>query len=281
MIYVVEPGPLATVQDLGRPGWAHLGVGRSGAADLTAHRLANRLLGNAQGAATIELTFGGLRLRPETAVTIAVTGADSPLWVDGREQALNAPVRLPAGAELVVGVPARGLRGYFAVRGGVSVEPVLGSRSTDLLSGLGPARLSAGDRLPVGSDIVGDPVVDQAPVAAWADEPVLRVLPGPRIDRFDDGAWPALLATTWTTSPDSNRIATRLDGAALPRTDGELPSEPLVPGAVQVPLSAQPLIFLADHPVTGGYPVLAVVVEADLSAAAQLRPGQCARFRPA
>ncbi len=282
MIYVVEPGPLATVQDLGRPGWAHLGVGRSGAADLTAHRLANRLLGNAEGAATLELTLGGLRLRAENGVTIAVTGADSPLWVDGREQALNAPLRLPAGAELVVGVPARGLRGYFAVRGGVSVEPVLGSRSTDLLSGLGPARLSAGDRLPVGRDVVGDPVVDQAPVAAWADEPVLRVLPGPRRERFDDRAWPALLATTWTTSPDSNRIAARLSGPPLaPRMDRELPSEPLVPGAVQVPISAQPLIFLADHPVTGGYPVLAVVVEADLSAAAQLRPGQRVRFRPA
>lgn len=281
VIRVVEPGPLATLQDLGRPGWAHLGVGRSGAADLTAHGLANRLVGNAEHAATIELTFGGLRLRADTPLTFAVTGADSPVWVDGRAEALNAPLRLPAGRDLVVGAPMRGLRGYVAVRGGVSVEPVLGSRSTDLLSGLGPTILSAGDRLAVGTDAVGDPVVDQAPVAALADVPVLRVLPGPRRDRLNAGAWPALLATTWTTSPDSNRIAARLDGPALPRTDGELPSEPLVPGAVQVPISAQPLIFLADHPVTGGYPVLAVVVETDLSAAAQLRPGQRVRFRPA
>lgn len=282
MIAVLATGPLATVQDLGRPGWAHLGVGRSGAADLASHRLANRLVGNAEGAATIETTFGGLRLRSDLDLLVAVTGASSPVTVAGAPQALNAPLRLAGGDELAVGVPERGLRGYLAVRGGLAVEPVLGSRSTDLLSGIGPAVLRAGDRLPVGSAAVSDPVVDLAPVPAPEDEPVLRVQPGPRHDWFDARAWPVLLNTAWSVTQDANRVGVRLDGPALvPEVDGSLPSEPLVPGAVQVPLRARPLIFLADHPVTGGYPVLGVVRRADLGAAAQLRPGQRVHFRPA
>jgi len=282
VIEVLAPGPLATVQDLGRPGWARLGVGRSGAADLAGHRLANRLVGNAEDAATIETTFGGLRLRSHADLLVALTGASSPLSIAGQPQALNAPLRLGLGDDLVVGVPKRGLRGYLAVRGGLAVEPVLGSRSTDLLSGIGPAPLRAGDRLPVGSAAGSVPVVDLAPVPEPEVEPVLCVLPGPRRDWFDDRAWPALLDTTWSVTQDTNRVGVRLDGPALvPNVDGSLPSEPLVPGAVQVPLSARPLIFLADHPVTGGYPVLAVVSRADLGAAAQLRPGQRVRFRPA
>ncbi|MBA3524440.1 MAG: biotin-dependent carboxyltransferase family protein [Geodermatophilaceae bacterium] len=282
MIEIVDPGPLATVQDLGRRGYVHLGVGRSGAADRPSHTLANRLVGNAEGAATVETTFGGLRLRADVDVLVAVTGATSPVLLGGTPQALNAPLRLPAGVELVLGAPERGLRGYLGVRGGVAVAPVLGSRSTDLLSGIGPAPLRTGDRLPVGRDTVADPLVDQAPVLPPALVPVLRVLPGPHGEWFDDAAWPALLATTWTASPDSNRIAVRLRGPALvAEVNGDPPSAPLVPGAVQVPFSARPLVFLADHPVTGGYPVLAVVVEADLPAAAQLRPGQPIRFRPA
>lgn len=280
MIEIIQPGPLSTIQDRGRRGWAHLGVGRSGAADLASHALANRLVGNAEDAATIETTFGGLRLRSDTDLLVAVTGATSPVTVAGRAQALNAPLPLPPGAELAVGVPERGLRGYLAVRGGLAVEPVLGSRATDVLSGLGPAVLRAGDRLPVGTAVVSDPVVDLAPVPSPEAEPVLRVLPGPRRDRFDARAWPALLDTTWSVSQDTNRVGVRLDGPPLvPEVDGSLPSEPLVPGAVQVPLNARPLIFLADHPVTGGYPVLAVVRRADLGAAAQLRPGQRVRFR--
>ena len=282
MIEIVDPGPLATVQDLGRRGYAHLGVGRSGAADRPSHTLANRLVGNAEGAATVETTFGGLRLRAEDDVLLAVTGATSPVLLGGAPQALNAPLRLTPGVELVLGAPERGLRNYLAVRGGLAVAPVLGSRSTDLLSGIGPAPLRAGDRLPVGRDTVGDPLVDQAPVTPPDTAPTLRVLPGPRRDRFDAATWTSLLGTTWTTSPDSNRIAVRLGGPALGgAVEADPRSAPLVPGAVQVPSGARPLVFLADHPVTGGYPVLAVVVEADLPAAAQLRPGQPVRFRPA
>lgn len=280
MIEILDPGPLSTVQDLGRPGWAHLGVGRSGAADPDSHRRANRLVGNSEPAATIETTYGGLRVRARTDLLVALTGAESTVTVAGRAQALDAPLRLEPGAELAVGSPRRGVRGYLAVRGGISVEPVLGSRSTDLLSGLGPPVLRAGDLLPVGADVASDPLVDVAPVPPLASEPVLRVLPGPRRDWFDPAAWPALLAATWTVGPDSNRIGVRLQGPALvPDVAGGLPSEPLVVGAVQVPLSARPLVFLADHPVTGGYPVLAVVRRDDIGAAAQLRPGQRVRFR--
>jgi biotin-dependent carboxylase-like uncharacterized protein len=181
---------------------------------------------------------------------------------------------------LALGVPARGLRAYLAVRGGVAVPPVLGSRSTDALSGLGPAPLAAGDRLPVGDLAADEPLVDVAPVASLPDRPVLRVLPGPRRDWLADTAWAALRDAAWTVSADSDRVGLRLTGPRLARArDDELPSEGLVPGAVQVPPDGAPVLFLADHPVTGGYPVLAVVVTADLPVAAQLRPGDVVRFR--
>jgi biotin-dependent carboxylase-like uncharacterized protein len=282
MLVVLAPGPRSTVQDRGRPGWASIGVPRSGAADLAAHDLANRLVGNRPEAATIEATAGGVRVRAERSVLVAVTGAPAPVVVDGRPAPLDAPFTLRAGAVLELGLPARGLRSYVAVRGGIDVPPVLGSRSTDTLSGLGPAPLRAGDRLPVGSLAGDEPVVDVAPVARPAERPVLRVLPGPRRDWLDPGAWTALCGAGWTVSSDSDRVGVRLTGPRLARAvDGELPSEGLVAGAVQVPPDGAPVLFLADHPVTGGYPVLAVVVTADLPAAAQLRPGDQVRFRTA
>jgi biotin-dependent carboxylase-like uncharacterized protein len=187
---------------------------------------------------------------------------------------------VPAGAELVLGVPAVGLRSYVAVRGGVDVPPVLGSRSSDRLSGLGPEPLAAGDLLAVGADAADEPVVDVAPVPAAADSPVLRVLPGPRRDWLTDEAWTRLVSAEWAVSADSDRVGIRLTGPRLERTrEAELPSEGLVPGALQVPPDGAPVLFLADHPVTGGYPVLAVVVTADQPAAAQLRPGDVVRFR--
>jgi biotin-dependent carboxylase-like uncharacterized protein len=172
------------------------------------------------------------------------------------------------------------LRSYLAVRGGIDVAPVLGSRSTDTLSGLGPAPLASGDRLPVGQAMGDEPVVDVAPVAALRSGPVLRVLPGPRSELLVPEAWQALVSAGWTVSSDSDRVGVRLTGPALHRAgDAELPSEGLVPGAIQVPPDGAPVLFLADHPVTGGYPVLAVVVTADLPWAAQLRPGDEVRFR--
>lgn len=280
MLTVLAPGPLATIQDRGRPGWASIGVTRSGAADRASADLANRLVGNHAEAAVVEVTAGGLRLRAERTVLLAVTGAPAPVDVDGRPAPLDAPLTLRAGAVLTLGLAPVGLRSYVAVRGGVEVAPVLGSRSTDTLSGLGPAPLAAGDRLPIGGLASDEPVVDVAPVRRPLAEPVLRVVPGPRRDWFAPAAWAALTAQVWTVTADSDRVGLRLAGPSLARArDDELPSEGLVPGALQVPPDGAAVLFLADHPVTGGYPVLAVVAVADLGAAAQLRPGDRLRFR--
>lgn len=267
---VLETGPLATIQDRGRTGQAALGVPRSGACDLGSYELANRLVGNTPGAAAIETTFGGLVLRASSDVVFAVTGAPCA------GVPFNAPATLRAGTELRLGMPRSGLRSYVAVRGGVDVPKVLGSRATDLLSGLGPAPLKVGDELPVGSEYGPMPGVDLAPVAdPAAGEVVVRVTPGPRHDWFA----PRALAGTYTVSTNSNRIGVRLEGTPLERIrEGELPSEGMALGALQIPPSGLPVLFLADHPVTGGYPVIAYVAGADLDACAQLRPGQTLRF---
>ncbi|WP_305852307.1 biotin-dependent carboxyltransferase family protein [Blastococcus sp. PRF04-17] len=282
MLTVLATGPRATVQDRGRRGWASIGVTASGAADRAAADLANRLVGNAPAAAVVEATAGGLRVRAERTLLVAVTGAPAGVRVDGRPAPFDAPLPLAAGRVLDLQLPPVGLRTYLAVRGGVDVPPVLGSRSTDTLSGLGPAPLRAGDRLPVGDLAAGEPFVDVAPVRQPSSSPVLAVLPGPRRDWLEPAAWDALTRQPWEVTADSNRVGLRLSGPALARArTGELPSEGLVPGAVQVPPDGAPVLFLVDHPVTGGYPVLAVVTSADLSAAAQLRPGDTVRFRPA
>ncbi|MEO5875551.1 MAG: biotin-dependent carboxyltransferase family protein [Streptosporangiaceae bacterium] len=276
MIEVILPGPLTTVQDLGRAGLAHLGVPGSGAADLAGFGLANRLAGNPPGAAALELTLGGAVLRFGTRAWIAVTGAPAPLTIDGRPCGLNAPCFVRAGSVVALGTPVTGLRTYLAVRGGLDVEPVLGSRSTDLLSGLGPAPLAAGDRLPVGRAGADFGAVDVAPVRPPPDRLVLRVRPGPHHDWFTGDA---LTTGTFEVTSQSNRVGVRLDGPPLGRARvAELPSEGMVTGAIQVPPGGQPILFLADHPTTGGYPVIAVVAAADLSLAAQLRPGQTLRL---
>jgi biotin-dependent carboxylase-like uncharacterized protein len=281
LIEVVRPGPLATVQDLGRPGRAHLGVPRSGAADERALRLANRLVGNPEGAAGVEFTFGGAALRFRTRAWVAVTGAPVSVRVAGRAHGPNAPCFVPCGALVEIGTPPSGLRSYLAVRGGIAVEEVLGSRSTDLLSGLGPAPLAPGDRLPIGAcEGLADIVVDVAPAPPLPETPVLRVLPGPRDDWFTEEALATLTSAFYEVSPDSNRVGVRLDGPPLVRArGGELRSEGVVTGSIQVPPSGLPIIFLADHPTTGGYPVIAVLGSAAVAAAAQLRPGQRLRFR--
>ncbi|MDF2710257.1 MAG: 5-oxoprolinase/urea amidolyase family protein [Nonomuraea muscovyensis] len=278
MIEVLVPGPYATVQDLGRRGLAHLGVPGSGAADAKSLRLANRLVGNPEGAAGIEVTFGGARLAFRSGAWVAVTGAPCPLAAVPRA-GTGVPFWVPAGGELRFGTPAWGLRSYLAVRGGVAVEPVLGSRSTDSLSGLGPEPLRAGTLLPVGDTGELPPIhVDQAPPPGRRAG-VLRVLPGPRDDWFAPGALEALCGRPYVVSQDSNRVGVRLHGPELVRArEGELASEGMVTGAVQVPPSGQPIVFLADHPPTGGYPVIAVVLTADLPVAAQLRPGDPVRF---
>ena len=264
MIEIIEPGPLTTVQDRGRPGYRALGVARSGAFDRRAAGLANRLVGNAPDDALLEITLGGLAWRTGDAVTVALTGAACAgiSW--------GTAVTLPAGATVRLGTPRSGLRSYLAVRGGILADRVLGSRSTDLLGGLGPAPLRAGQVLGIGQ-APRDGVSELAATPGGARRP-LRVLPGPRWDWFEAGALDRLLTTTWTVRPDSDRIGIRLDGPPLVRLrEGDLPSEPTRPGAIQVPADGRPIIFGPDAPVTGGYPVIGML--ADLDPAAQLRPG--------
>ena len=276
---VVDPGPLTTVQDLGRPGWAHLGVPRAGALDAPAAALAHRLLGNDPGAALLETTLGGVALVADTPAVVAVTGAECAVLVDERPVAFGEPVHVPAGATLRVGRATRGVRSYVAVAGGIAVEEVLGSRSTDTLAWVGPPALRVGDVIPVGRPDGRAAGADTGPVRGFPRPAVLRVLSGPRADWFAEGAWARLTGSTYTVTGDSNRVGLRLDGPALERSrTEELPSEGLVLGAVQVPASGLPLVFLHDHPTTGGYPVLAVVDPEDLWQCAQLRPGEQVRF---
>lgn len=281
---VLVAGALSTVQDLGRPGLAELGIGASGAADRRSFELANRLVGNGRRAAGIEVTFGGLAVQARGDLLLAATGAPCPLSTTRPSgSGMNVPFYLHDGDRLDVGVPRTGLRTYLAVRGGVDVAPVLGSRSTDLLAGIGPEPLAAGAELGVGDEVAADPTVDVAAVADPTGGVIdLSVVPGPRDDWFVPDALTALAAEPYDVSSESNRIGMRLNGRELVRArTAELPSEGMVPGALQVPPSGRPTVFLADHPVTGGYPVIAVVVRADLDRAAQARPGQLLRFHVA
>ncbi len=272
MIEVLAPGPSATVQDTGRRGHAALGVPPAGAFDRAAAALANRLVGNAADAAVLEVTLGGLVLRVHDAATVALTGAACPGTLDW-----GAAVTLVAGGRIALRPPPIGLRSYLAVRGGFAVEPVLGSRSTDTLSGLGPRPLRAGDRLAVGRATAG-PVVGVVAAQDIVAGP-LQIVPGPRADWFTSAALETLTAVPWTVRAESDRIGLRLDGPSLERLrTGELPSEPLLPGALQVPPDGRPILFGPDGPVTGGYPVIAVLRDADLDRAAQLRPGDVVRF---
>lgn len=273
---VLQPGPLVTVQDLGRPGQGALGIGRSGVCDRAAAARANRLVGNDPSAALLELTLGGLQVRADDDLEVVSTGAPCP----GAPH--DGPVLLRAGAVLRLGVPASGVRTYLAVRGGLDVDPVLGSRATDLLSGLGPPAPVAGTVLPVGRSSLPAPGVDLAPtLPPPSGEVVVHVTPGPRRDWFGDQAWALLLGQSWTVTPQSNRVGVRLTGTPLTRLrEGELASEGMVRGALQVPPSGLPVLFLADHPVTGGYPVIGYVDDGDVDRCAQLSTGQPLALRP-
>lgn len=276
---VVRTGPRVVIKDRGRPGRGAWGVAPSGAADRGALDRANALVGNASGAAVLECTLGGLRVRFDSAVVVALTGSDAQLLVDGVAHEPELAVPVPADAVVQVGMPRRGLRSYLAVRGGIEVAPVLGSRSTDA-SGLGPPRPTAGVQLPIGS------LVEESarPVerAEAPEELVLDLDLGPRDDWFTDDAVATLLGSEYTITPASDTVGLRLDGPVLTRSrTEELPSEGVVRGAIQVPPDGRPIIFQADHPVTGGYPVIAVLTPAAADLAAQIRPGRTVRFRAA
>lgn len=291
---VVATGPLSLIQDAGRFGYGAVGVGRSGAADGAAFRRGAALLGNSPDCATIEVLLGGLTVRAHGALSIAVTGAAMPVSIDGVLVDSAGPLTIPDGAAVALGSATVGLRGYLSVRGGIAVPPVLGSRSTDTLAGLGPAKLGRGDRLPIGpagrlaSAFAGAAPTSIDPAAptpsgssrVTPDHPVvLAVTPGPRFDWFADPE--QLVSTSWMMSAHSDRIGLRLTGGELTRIRGrpELPSEGMVLGCLQVPPSGEPVLLMPDHPVTGGYPVIGVVTEASMDRAAQLRPGQQVRFR--
>lgn len=279
-VEVLRAGALTSVQDRGRPGLGHLGVPPSGALDQRALALANRLLGNPPDAAGLETTLDGVALRADGGCRVTVTGAPCQVSVDGRPVAWGAPVEVPRGAVLDVGPAGPGLRSYVALAGGVDAAPVLGSRSHDVLSGLGPPPLRDGDRIPLGERPTARvPSVDVAPQPAPPDALELTLWEGPRRDWLADDGAEMLRTVEWTVASASNRIGLRLEGSALPLARaGELRSEGLVTGAVQVPPDGRPVIFLRDHPTTGGYPVIGVIDPAELSACAQARPGTPVRF---
>jgi biotin-dependent carboxylase-like uncharacterized protein len=207
-----------------------------------------------------------------------VTGAPVPVTVDHVARGPYAAVPAAPGQVLRLGRPHRGLRSYVAVRGGLDVPAVLGSRSHDVLSGLGPPPVSRGDELPVAAPVGCLPGVDLLPPPRWEDPVVLRAVRGPRDSWVRDAD--VLVRTPWTVDGHSNRVGVRLRGGTVEhrRRDRQLPSEGVTRGAVQVPPGGEPVLLLADHPVTGGYPVVAVVVDADVDRAAQLRPGESVRF---
>ena len=290
-IRVLTPGPLATVQDQGRPGALAAGVAVSGAADRAALRIANRLVGTDERAAGVEITLGGFRAvwdaaasGPDTDLWFAVTGAWGAIRLGGRAVDPYVAHPWPSGAELEIDGFDHGARAYLAVRGGIAVPPVLGSSATDTLSGLGPAALADGDVLALDTEPESPiPVAEVMPFDTRAgDDLVVEVHPGPRADWFTAATQEALYAEVFTVTADTDRVGIRLVGPALTRAvTGELPSEPMVPGALQVPPGGRVVVLGRDGPVTGGYPVIAVATDAGLDALDQARPGTRVRFRHA
>ncbi len=278
-LHVVDPGPRTTVQDGGRPGCGRWGVARSGAADRAAWRLANRLVGN-EPMAALEVTMGGLHIQTDESAVIAVCGAPCPVFVNDRPAASDSAVLLAPGDALRLGYAPIGRLAYVAVRGGVAEPAVLGSRSFDTLGGIGPPPLRSGQTIAVG--VIHDmppPWFDRVPVAPIDPSPTLSASPGPRVDWVDTGE---LYGQQWRVSDHCDRVGVRLSGRPVPWAAGhvgrELPSEPMLAGAVQVPPDGQPIILGPDCGVTGGYPVVAVLDCAGVDRAAQLRPGDTLRF---
>jgi biotin-dependent carboxylase-like uncharacterized protein len=279
-LQVVRAGALSTVQDLGRPGFAHLAVTAGGAADVPALRLANRLVGNEEGAAALETTMDGIAVRLEESRWVAVTGAPATVRVAGSPADWGLPVWVTAGQLVEVGVALSGVRSYLAVAGGLDLPLTMGSRSTNVLTGIGPAPLRIGDRLPLGDRRPSAPTLDAAPVRLPGSQLVLDCYLGPRDDAITRESIAALARASWTVSALSNRVGLRLEGPALAwRSSDELPSEGVVLGSVQVPADGQPVLFLADHPATGGYPVVGVVPERDVWRCGQARAGSTISFR--
>lgn len=308
VLVVESPGPRLLVEDGGRTGHAGIGVSRSGAFDRGALARANRAVGNPPFAPALEALLGPVRLRATAPSVIAIAGAPAGVAVTRHDvdsghldvaaaETREHPIALDPGDTVEIGPVAHGLRIMVAVRGGIEAEPVLGSASRDTLSGLGPEPLEAGDQVLVGPerglDAVpwcvpgGDGGGEDVPAASGAGQGRERigipVVLGPRHSELGAATVGALLAREWTVRADSDRVGVRLDGEALPVPDGSgtLPSEPMVPGAIQVPPSGLPVVFGPDHPATGGYPVIGVLTPRGLDLLAQAAPGTTLRFREA
>ncbi len=285
MIRVLSPGLLTTVQDLGRTGLGALGVPPGGAADAHALRLGNLLLGNDEGAAALEVTLVGPELFFEGEALVALAGAPFAATVDGEVVPAWSAMRVRAGRRLDLGRTVSGARGYLCVRGGIDVPRVLGSRSTDVATGFGGFDgrvLAAGDLLAFGK--AGDAPrglrVDAA-TALWnGPRRLLRVTPGPQQHWFSPRALASFFSRSFRVSASSSRTGVRLEGEPLEAPPRSLVTEGVVAGAVQVPAGGLPIVLLVEHPSTGGYPKIASVISADLSALAQLRPGDEIRFAP-
>ena len=287
-VEVLEPGPLLTVQDQGRHGWAHVGVPVAGAADRGSAARANRLVGNPAGAALFESTLGGCRLRLRADRTVAVTGALVDVTVDGFPARIDVPLPLKAGSELALGPCRRGVRAYLAVAGGLDVAAVLGSRSTDTLSGLGPAPLAAGERVGLGGAAGGGaggaertavPVPPPTPLPDPRTVLEVQARWGPRAGWLAPEGKQVFATAEFVVAASSDRTGVRMEGPRLrPGRDGQIPSEGMVAGAVQLPPGGHPIVLMRNHPPTGGYPVVAVVDESGVDALAQAAPGQRVRF---
>jgi antagonist of KipI len=280
-IHVLRPGIETTVEDLGRPGWAHLGVPRGGAMDPSALAAANLLVGNPPSAAGLEVLGGGLVLQAEGELLVARTGASAPARIGPRPMARGQVYRWRTGEILEIGAFRNGARGYLAVSGGIVVPPFLGSSSTLLRAQVGGFRgraLRRGDRLSVGQPRVSSESTLKP--AAWLPALPLRLhlLPGSHFDRFPAAAKDLLGTVAWKVSPQIDRMGLRLAGPTLPVPEGPFRTEGTLPGSVQVFPNGQPVILGPDHPTTGGYPRLAQVARCDLPSLAYLRPGDSVRF---
>ncbi len=301
-VHVLSPGLLSTLQDNGRHGWRHLGVGSSGALDTFSHAVANRLVGNTDDSLAMEISLHGPHLRFEHATRIALCGADIQAHVDGRLVPGWRPVTLPAGSTLVLGACRRGARVSLAVAGGFVVPRVLGSGSTDLRGGFGGMRgrtLAAGDVLPVATDHAraqdqlqdhlepGRASIEEVAITPWWIDPapdldfdrpaIIHVLPG----RDALTTYDALYGQPWRIAPASNRQGLRLEGEGLTlEKPHEAITEPVAPGTIQLPPDGNPIVLMADAQTHGGYPRIGHAIQADRPRLAQLRPGDVVRFEP-
>lgn len=285
---ILAPGPLTTVQDLGRYGFGCYGVPPSGAVDSFSMRAANLLAGNGEGEAVLEITLMGFRAMALRDLPIAIAGGDLAPRLNGEPLGMWRAQTLKAGDILSFGRPGSGCRAYLALAGGIDVEPVLGSRSTNLVSGFGGfggRALRKGDRLlsnsPSPAKAESGLFLKEDRIPRYERNRVLRVLPGPHDRDFDPSTWRLFLESPFTVSTQSDRMGIRLSGAPLLRREGieeSIVSEGVVPGAIQVPGDGQPIIILVES-VTGGYRKIATVISADLPLLGQLKPGDTVRFQ--